>query len=377
MPTITKKPSLSLSEESRKVLEKVAGSKTAPEREVQRAKILLAYHRENNITKVSQQIGVSRDTVYKWVEKALALGISEGTKDTYHRPRESAISVEARNYVTNLACKKPKDLGYAAELWSLEALSNHIRKTTPFPSLSKIVKSTVHSILKENELQPHKLTYYLEKRDPEFEKKMNEVLMVYKEVNLIGEGALSSSVITVSVDEKPGVQAIQNTADDLPAVIKKHARIARDYEYKRLGTVSILAALDLHDGHVICHVEDRHRSVEFIKLLQGLDDYYPKENKIRVILDNHSSHISKETMAYLKTRPNRFIYIHTPKHGSWLNLVETLFSKMSRSFLKHLRVNSIAELKERILRGVSEINENPVVHKWGKFEELGLVISNK
>lgn len=373
MPTITKKPPLLLSEESRRNLEKVAGSKTAPEREVQRAKILLAYHKENSITKVSKQIGVSRDTVYKWVEKALALGISEGTKDTYHRPRESAISVEAKNYITNLACQKPKDLGYAAELWSLEALAKHIRKTTPFSSLSKIVKSTVHSILKENELQPHKLTYYLEKRDPEFEKKMYEVLMVYKEVNLIGEGKLSSSIVTVSVDEKPGVQAIQNTAADLPAVTKKYARIARDYEYKRLGTVSILAALDLHDGHVICNVEDRHRSSEFVKLLQAIDDYYPKENKIRVLLDNHSAHISKETMAYLKTRPNRFIYVHTPKHGSWLNLVETLFSKMSRSFLKHIRVNSIVELKERILKGINEINENPVVHKWGKFEELGLV----
>lgn len=373
MPTITKKSPLLLSDENKKTLEKVAGSKTAPERDVLRAKILLAYHRENNITKVSKQLGVSRDTVYKWVEKALALGIPEGTKDTYHRARASAITVEARNYVMNLACQKPKDLGYAAELWSLEALSRHIRKTTPFPALSKIVKSTVHSLLKENELQPHKLTYYLEKRDPEFERKMQEVLMVYKEVNLIGEGKLSSPIITVSVDEKPGVQAIQNTATDLPPVTKKYARIARDYEYQRLGTVSILAALDLHDGHVICNVEDRHRSVEFVKLLQRLDDYYPQENKIRVLLDNHSSHISKETMDYLKTKPNRFIYVHTPKHGSWLNLVETLFSKMSRSFLKHLRVNSIEELKERILKGVNEINENPVVHKWGKFEELGLV----
>jgi len=373
MPTITKKPPLLLSAESRKNLEKVAGSKIAPEREVQRAKILLAYNKENNITTVSKQIGISRDTVYKWVEKALALGISEGTRDTYHRPRESVISVEAKNDVINLACQKPKDLGYAAELWSLEALAKHIRKTTRFSSLNKIVKSTVHSILKENELQPHKLTYYLEKRDPEFEKKMNEVLMVYREVNLIGEGKLLSSVVTVSVDEKPGVQAIQNTAADLPMVAKKYARIARDYEYKRLGTVSILAALDLHDGHVICHVEDRHRSTEFVKLLQALDDYYAKENKIRVLLDNHTAHISKETMAYLKTKPNRFIYVHTPKHGSWLNLVETLFSKMSRSFLKHLRVNSIEELKERILKGVSEINENPVVHKWGKFEELGFV----
>lgn len=373
MPTRTKLPPLLLSEDGKNSLEKTAGSKTAPQREVLRAKILLAYHKGNTITNVSNQVGISRDTVYKWVEKALALGIAEGTKDTYHRPREPTITVEAKNHVINLACQKPKDLGYAAELWTLGALANHIRETSPLSSLRKIVKSTVHSILRESELQPHKLTYYLEKRDPEFEKKMHEVLMVYKEVNLIREGKLSSSVITVSVDEKPGVQAIQNTAGDLPAVARRHPRIARDYEYKRLGTVSILAALDLHDGHVICRVENRHRSAEFVKLLQSLDDHYPKENKIRVLLDNHSAHISKETMAYLHTKPNRFIYVHTPKHGSWLNLVETLFSKMSRSFLKQIRVDSVEELKERVLKGVREINEKPVVHTWGKFEELGLV----
>ena len=87
-------------------------------------------------------------------------------------------------------------------------------------------------------------------------------------------------------------------------------------------------------------------------------------------MDNHSAHISKETMAYLATRPNRFVYIHTPKHGSWLNLVETLFGKMARSFLRHIRVRSIEELKDRILRGVAEINAAPVIHRWKKFDLL-------
>ena len=89
-----------------------------------------------------------------------------------------------------------------------------------------------------------------------------------------------------------------------------------------------------------------------------------------MILDNHSAHISRETRAYLATRPNRFIYVHTPKHGSWLNLVETLFSKMSRTFLRHLRVASREELRERILTGVQEINENPVIHRWRNFDAL-------
>jgi len=113
-----------------------------------------------------------------------------------------------------------------------------------------------------------------------------------------------------------------------------------------------------------------HRSVEFIGLLSDLDAKYPHECTIRVILDNHSAHISRETQAFLSTHPNRFQYVLTPKHGSWLNIVETLFGKMARSFLRHIRVQSLDELKARILKGIKEINAAPVVHRWKNFEAL-------
>src|SRR5204862_7083395 len=117
-------------------------------------------------------------------------------------------------------------------------------------------------------------------------------------------------------------------------------------------------------------VEARQRSRELVTLLKDLDVHYPPEVTIRVILDNHSAHISKETRAYLASRPNRFKYVHTPKHGSWLNLVETLFGKMAHTFLRQIRVQSKAELKERILLGIAEINATPVVHRWKKFDLL-------
>jgi len=144
--------------------------------------------------------------------------------------------------------------------------------------------------------------------------------------------------------------------------------MGRDHEYERLGTVSLLAALDLHNGNIIGQVHDRHRSREFISLLKELDHHYPDDCAIRLVLDNHSAHISKEMMRYLSTRPNRFIYVHTPKHGSWLNLIETLFSKMVRTFFKHIRVESKEELKERILKGIEEFNAEPVVHRWRKVD---------
>lgn len=132
--------------------------------------------------------------------------------------------------------------------------------------------------------------------------------------------------------------------------------------------MSVLAALDLHSGKIIAQVHDRHRSREFIELLKEIDSSYTENSTVRIILDNQSAHISKETMRYFASRPGRFIYVHTSKHGSWLNLVEMAFSKMARTFLRHIRVSSKDELKERILKGIDEINSSPVVFRWKKVD---------
>jgi transposase len=329
------------------------------------------------ISQIQDQLRVSRPTIYKCIDKALAAGPEIGLKDHYHRPFDPIITNEAKTWVINLACTKPTDHGLAAEMWTLSELAKFTRIHAPVEGhecLARAAKATIWRILSESSIKPHKIKYYLERRDPDFDKKMQEVLIVYQEVNLQNDGDkdLNPSVITVSVDEKPGVQAIQNIAQDLAPWPGRYPNIARDYEYKRLGTVSILAALDLHDGKIIAQVHDRHRSREFIELLKELDAYYPDESTIRLILDNHSSHVSKETMQYLASRPNRFEYIHTPKHGSWLNLIEAAFSKMARTFLRHIRVTSKTELKDRILKGIKEFNETPAVYRWKKFD-LGIV----
>ncbi len=343
-------------------------------REVERAKILLAYAKGQPLRVIAKSVGVARDTVYKCIDKALSMGVDAGLRDLFHRPKEPVIGDDAKAWVTSIACTKPKDLGYAAELWTRASLAKHVRshcQEAGFPALSKAAKVTVHRILEGNTLHPEKIRYYLERRDPEFDTKMREVLVVYREVAFqLTLDFDAQTVVTVCVDEKPGVQAIANTAPDLPPVPGVHPAVGRDHEYKRMGTVSILAALDLHDGHVIARVEDRHRSAEFILLLKDLDAYYPEGVTIRVVLDNHSAHISKETRNYLASRPGRFVYVHTPKHGSWLNLAENLFGKMARTFLRHIRVQSKAELKRRILLGIAEMNAEPAVFKWTKFQAL-------
>jgi len=360
MPRKSLKAKLILDKEQKEQLNKISQSRKGPVREVQRANILLRYSEGIPITDIEKGTQVSRPTIYKWIEKALAMGVEEGLKDKYHRPKEPVITAEAKAWVINLACKKPTDFGYAAQMWTRSSLADHVRKycrEAGHDCLVKAAKATIQRILDEHPIRPHKMAYYLERRDPEFDQKMADILCVYKEINLQNEMTAPGSVpsvITVSVDEKPGVQAIKNIAPDIMPNPEKQSRIMRDYEYKRLGTLSILAALDLHDGHVIAQVRDRHRSSEFISLLKEIDAYYPSNVTIRVILDNH--------------KPGRFLYVHTPKHGSWLNLVETLFGKMARTFLKNIRVNSKQELKERILLGIKEINDSPVVHKWKKFD---------
>ena len=366
---------LVLSDEQRAMLSELAASRTAPVREAERAGVLLKYAQGTSISEIQRQLGVSRPMIYKCIDKALAAGVQMGLKDAYHRPHEPEISNEAKAWVVSVACAKPKQVGLAAELWSISALARYVSEHAQqagFPRLSGAGKSTVWRILNENQLKPHKISYYLERRDPHFDRKMHEVLMVYRDVSLYTEGAVHDGrpnpIYTVSVDEKPGIQAIGLTAPDLPPVPGRAPTVGRDYEYVRHGTVSILAGIDLHSGHVFARVEDRHRSREFIALLKSIDDYYPPEATVRIVLDNHSAHISKETMAYLATRPGRFEYVHTPKHGSWLNLIECAFSKMARTFLRHIRVESVEDLKARILKGISEMNAAPVVFRWKKFD---------
>jgi hypothetical protein len=157
------------------------------------------------------------------------------------------ITEEAKAWVVHLACSKPKEHGYAAELWTRSSLALHVRQHAEqagHPSLAKAVKATVHRILAAQELHPERVQYYLEKRDPEFEAKMKDILLVYQEVALQNErqaDGATARIITVSVDEKPGLQALANTAPDLPPVARKHPTVGRDHEYKRLGTCSILA----------------------------------------------------------------------------------------------------------------------------------------
>jgi len=375
----TQKEKLELTPIEFEMLRSISKSRTASHREVIRAKILLGFIEGQTLTRIAQDLKTSRPLVDRAINKAIAYGASTALKDLPGRGVKPTITDDAKSWVLSIACQSPKDLGYAHQVWTYSLLRKHIRKQchqAGYDTLSKIDKGVLNKILSHGNIKPHKVSYYLEKRDPEFEGKMANVLQVYKEIELINEkqGDQGRQITTISYDEKPGIQAIKNIAPQLQPVPNKHSTLKRDHEYKRLGTVSLLAGIDLHTGKIIPLVRDRHRSKEFIEFLEEVDKQYPKEWKIRIILDNHSAHVSKETMAWLLTKPRRFEFIFTPKHGSWLNLIEMFFSKMARSFLRHIRVESKEELLERIYKGIDLLNEEPVVFRWKyKMEEVNSI----
>ena len=364
--------SIELSNEEREYLERQTRARTIQAQTVARARILLLRADSVSIDAIADKVGINRCSVMLCLKKFKEGGIENALFDAPGRGRNAEITDEEKAWIINIACQKPIDFGYATETWTYAKLTSHINKTAEaagYTRLSTIHKSTVHTILDEADIKPHKITYYCENRDPNFDSKMHNVLLVYKQLEMqfdeSGKLIISEDtpIHVLSYDEKPGIQAIATTSDDLMPN-EKHPTINRDYEYKRLGTLSLLAAIDLQTGEAIPLVRDKHSSTEYIEFLKLLDDKYPKGDKLRIVLDNLKVHTSEATRKYLATVPGRFEFVFTPKHGSWLNMVESFFSKMTRQMLRGIRVKSKEELTNRIYRYFVEINEEPIVFHW-------------
>jgi transposase len=490
-----------LSDETRSILVTLVNTRTGKAHHIERASILLAYANGYLATEIAASLNVGRSKVYRSLNRARLVGVVQALDDLPRSGRPCSIVSEAVLWILSLACQSPNDLGYSHEQWTTDLLARYARAkciAAGHECLAKIGQGTIVKILNKFEIKPHKIKYYLEVRDPDFDAKMVEVLKVYKlaelaleqhnetqtiqsdlpsatqvatrkkrrskkperkpdkllarlsehieaqkakdadetrlkeepkpppttianseqgtETNAESKTACRESkscqakkgletvcaeksnaspeyqaqtidellkiarakrslgkplsVAVLSYDEKPGIQAINNTAPDLPPALGKYSTKARDHEYVRCGTVSLLAGTDLLSGKVHALPKRRHRSREFVQYLRMLNRKYPKNTKIVVLLDNHSAHRSKETREYLATVPNRFLFVFTPVHASWLNIIESFFSKMARSALRGMRASSVEELIQRILLYIKDTNQHPVVFRWRYGLEL-------
>jgi len=373
---------LRFSDEDRRKLDSIRRSRVEEKRRTLRAAILLDSVSGQSDELIARRHNVSRSTVVLCIEKCLQFGLDAALGELPRSGKPRQLPDDAIAWVQYCACQKPKELGYSYELWTYQLLRDHVRQhgvAAGYPELRKLSRSKLHKILRQCELRPHKIRYYVEKRDAEFEAKMAQVLHIYKEVEIVNEylreqKGRSLALVTISYDEKPGIQALAVTTPDRPPVVERHPSHLRDYEYVRLGTVSLLAGLDLHDGRITEIVSDTHNSADFITFLKKLDAAYPPHQRIRLVLDNHSAHISRETRSYLETVPQRFNFVFTPTHGSWLNLIENQFSKMTHTMLRGIRVGSKQELIDRIHQYFEEVNSAPVVFRWKyKMDESSIV----
>ncbi|MFC2338504.1 MAG: IS630 family transposase [Olsenella sp.] len=370
------KTAVALGAEDRERLERLARMRTAQAQTVTRARILLLRDSGETLVSIAEKVGLAVNSVRLCVTKYLEGGVEHALSDDARSGRPREIDDADRAFVVDLACQRPADLGYAAELWTNDLLTAHVRKTAEaagHPRLATVATGTVHNILANAQLKLHKMTYYCERRDPNLEAKTRDVLLLHEQLpfrfdedgNLIlWEEGQEARVL--SHDEKPDTRDACEHCPDLRPVAGGRGTVGRDYEHGRLETLSLLASIDLLTGEATPLVSETHKSSDYVEFLRILDGKYPKGDLIRIVLDDVSARTSAETRRYLATVPGRFEFVFTPRHGSWLNLVEGFFSKMTRQMLRGIQVSSKDELKERILRYFKEVNAEPVVYrrKW-------------
>ena len=239
------------------------------------------------LIEIAEKLAVSTSTVRLCISKYNEGGVKTALFDIQRSGRPSEIADDAKAWIISVACQRPTELGYAQELWTLTSLRKHVQKHAEdagYPRLSTVTKPYIQKFLRKQDIKPFKIKYYCEKRDPDFESKMHEVLLVYKQIEMQFDenGKLIvpddyKLTITVSYDEKPGIQAISNTAPDLRPTVENE-EVYRDAEYKRLGTLSLLADIDLPTGEAIPLVSETHKSSDFIEFLMILDKKYPPQN---------------------------------------------------------------------------------------------------
>jgi len=370
---------LIITDTDKKYLESVLRLRTAQAQMVNRARILLLKSEGQTIDSIADKLGIDRKSIMLCLKKYNEGGVEHALSDAPGRGRNPEITDEEKAWIIDIACRKPSESGYADESWTYAKLTRHINSSAEaagYTRLSTLTKTSIKNILDIADIKPFKIKYYYEKCNPDVGQKMHDVLIVYKQVELQYDenGNIQpfdgQAIHNLSYDEKFRIQAIPITSLDKLTTIKA-GTIMKDYEYKRVEMLFLLVGIDLHNGEAIPLVSDTHKSPDFIEFLKILDKKYPREDKIRAILDNYSAHTSKETRAFLATVPGRFEFVFTPKHGVWLNMIEGFFSKMICQMLHGIRAQSKEELTKRIYNYIDDVNEVPVTYHWKyKLDEV-------
>jgi transposase len=331
---------VSVTPEDRRRLEAVVGDRNAKQKHVARAKVVLATADGCGTMEVARRSGLSKPVVWRWQERFMAEGVDGLLRDKTRKPGKPPLAAALVQRVLDLTLSEP--LGEATH-WTGRTMAK----------ASGVSLRSVQRIWTAHHLQPHRVRSFKLSNDPKFAEKLKDVVGLYVDPPM--------HAVVLSVDEKSQIQALDRTQPGLP--LKKGRCGTMTHDYKRNGTTTLFAALDVLEGTVLARCMQRHRHQEFIRFLNAVERDVPAGKLVHVVLDNYATHKHPKVLAWL-ARHEHFTFHFTPTSASWLNAVESFFAKLTKRRLRRGVFCSVVELQTAINRYISEHNAAPKPFVW-------------
>lgn len=333
-------PTIELTQEQRGKLKQLVKGRRTEVRVVKRAQIVLAASRGLRNDEIAAELGLTRETVGRWRSRFAEKGVEGITKDLPRGGRKASKRSKVEGRILRAATQqKPRN----ATHWSTRTLAKELG----------VSQSMAHRVLKSNGLKPHLVKTFKVSNDPRFEEKLRDVVGLYI--------SPPENALVLSADEKTSVQALDRTQPGLPLVKGRCGTMTHDY--KRNGTTTLFAAIELAKGEVIAKCMKRHRHQEWIKFLKLIDEQTPKGLDLHLIVDNYATHKHEKVKRWLKRHP-RFHMHFIPTSSSWLNIVEGFFRNIDQDRLKRGVFKSVPALTKAIMGYIEEHNEDPRPIVW-------------
>lgn len=332
---------IKLTEEQKKELKQIVRKRNSiSSNKKDRARIILNVSQGRTITQISKNLEISRPTIYLWINRYKEKGLPGILKDLERSGRPKLISEKKEKEIVKTTLEtKPKN----ATHWSSRLLASKL----------KVSKMTITRIWNKYNLKPHLIKTFKISNDPKFVEKVKDIVGLYLNP--------PEKALVISVDEKSQIQALDRTQLSLPMKIGN--RETKTHDYKRYGTATLFAALNMLDGTVIGTCEKRHTQKEFLKFLKKIDRQTDSDFDVHIIIDNYSSHKTKAIKEWLQKNP-RFIFHFTPTSASWINMVERFFSELTTKKLKRSFHKSVKSLTDDIYDYIRKHNCNPKIYTW-------------
>jgi transposase len=345
--------SITVTAEDRVRLDTIIRNRNSPQKHVWRARIIVLTADGEGTTAITRAVGKGKTVVWRWQERFMHEGVEGLTRDKSRPSRIPPLPAETVDRVVALTNQAPP---HEATHWSAPAMAKMVG----------ISPSSVRRIWIGQGLQPHRVRSFKISNDPRFADKLKDVVGLYVDP--------PAHAVVLSIDEKSQIQALDRTQPGLP--MKKGRCATMTHDYKRNGTTTLFAALDILEGKVIGRCMQRHRHQEFIRFLNAIEREVPAAKAVHVVLDNYATHKHPKVTAWL-ARHQRFTFHFTPTSCSWANAVEGLFATLTRQRLKRGVFTSIVELQAAINRFIAETNDQPKPFVWTKSADAILAAVNR